>query len=109
MNQWRTFYSVINDTKIRLDTLDQDGETAGWIVRRACNVFQAYLPPARPVTDENGQGQDAVVNLLNDGRLLGQAGNADDARTLVEDALDIDDSQTVPALNVAYMVEHGDK
>lgn len=66
---------------IRLDLLDQDGKTAGWVVRRACNVFQAYRPPAfRP----DGDG---VVDLLRDGRLVGQAATADDARELLVEAV----------------------
>jgi len=66
---------------IRLDLLEQDGRTAGWVVRRACDVFQAYTPPGfRP----DGDG---VVDLLRDGRLVGQAATAGDARELVVEAV----------------------
>lgn len=105
MKAWTTYYAVINEAKIRLDTLDLDGKTAGWVVRRACNVFQAYLPPTRPVTPEDGQGHDAVVDLLRDGVLLGQAGDMEGAHKLIQDALGLEDTATLPALNIVHRVE----
>lgn len=88
---WTTFHTMIDGAKIRLDMLEQHGKTAGWIVRRACNVYQAFTPsPVRPV--------DGVVDLLTDGVLIGQACDSDGARRLIEEALDIEDTSTNPVL-----------
>lgn len=79
---WNQFHTVIEGTKIRLDMLDQDGITAGWIVRRACNVYQAFKPPgSRP--------DSGVVDLLTDGCLVGQASDPEAARAMLEDELAI--------------------
>lgn len=90
---WNTYHVTIHGAKIRLDTLDQHGITAGWIVRRACNVFQAFKPPATP--PDSG-----VVDLLADGCLVGQAGDVDSARALLQDAIDIEETGTNPVLNL---------
>jgi hypothetical protein len=104
MDTWQTYDMDIDDTEIRLETLDRDGKIAGWIVRRACNVFQAYLPAAALPIPEDGQAHDAVVDLLTDGRLVGQAGDSDGARQLIQDALGIEDTGERPALG-PFLVE----
>ena len=73
MDTWRTYDIVIDNTNIRLETLDRDSKIAGWIVHRACNVFHAYLPPSCLPIPEDGLAHDAVVDLLTDGRMIGQA------------------------------------
>lgn len=67
-----------NGEEIRLEMLDTTaGLTVGWVVCRACNVYQAYAPPrCRP-------NDDGVVDLLRDGVLLGQVSDAAEARELV--------------------------
>ena len=90
---WTTFHTVMDGTKIRLDMLDQDGVTAGWIVRRACNVYQAFKPPgSRP--------DSGVVDLLTDGCLVGQAGDAEGARLLLQDELAISNTGTNKVLTL---------
>ena len=90
---WNQFHTVIDGTKIRLDMLDQDGITAGWVVRRACNVYQAFKPPGhRP--------DDGVVDLLADGCLVGQAGDVEGARALLEEALAIEETGTNKVLRL---------
>lgn len=87
MATWNQFHTVINGTKIRLDMLDEGGQTAGWVVRRACNVYQAYKPnPTRP--------DDGVVDLLTDGILVGQAGDPEGARQMLEQDLGMEDTAT---------------
>lgn len=98
MDTWRIYDMNIDETEIRLETLDRDGLIAGWVVRRACNVFQAYLPPSALPIPEDGLAHDAVVDLLTDGRLIGQAGDSDDARQLIQDALGIAETGSRPAL-----------
>jgi len=109
MNTWATNHMIIEGTKYRLDTLTADGKIAGWIVRRACNVFHAYLPPARLNTPEDGLGHDAVVDLLADGRLLGAAPDVEGARQLIENELDVHDSGIRPVPNFVHQVTHGEE
>ncbi len=104
MDTWRTYEIVIDKNNIRLETLDRDGKIAGWIVHRACNVFHAYLPPSCLPVPEDGLDHDAVVDLLTDGRMIGQAPDSDGARSLIEDALGIEETGSRPALG-PYLVE----
>lgn len=98
MDTWRPYEMNIDETKIRLETLDHDGKIAGWIVRRACNVVQAYLPPSALPIPEDGVAHDAVVDLLTDGRLIGVADDFEGARQLIQDALGIETTGARPAL-----------
>lgn len=88
MTTWETFHTMIAGEYLRLDIADQGGKTAGWVVRRACNVYQAFKPSAR-------RPESGVVDLLVDGVLLGQAGNAEDARELLVSELGLEDSAPV--------------
>lgn len=79
---WEIFHTMIAGEYVRLDIADLDGLTAGWVVRRACNVYQAFKPSSR-------RPESGVVDLLSDGVMIGQAGNADDARAILVDELGI--------------------
>lgn len=82
MATWQQYDIMQNGENIRLDTLDLSGKTAGWVVRRSCNVYQAFRPTRyRP---ESG-----VVDLLQDGFLVGIFPNGDDAQRAVLDELGI--------------------
>lgn len=107
MDTWRTYDIVIDNTNIRLETLDRDSKIAGWIVHRACNVFHAYLPPSCLPIPEDGLAHDAVVDLLTDGRMIGQAPDSDGARALIQDALGIEETGSRPALG-PFLVDHAD-
>lgn len=74
-------------TEIRLDMLESDGITAGWIVCRACNVYQAFKQPAA--------NDDQVVDLMCGGELVGIYPNLEDARDAVLDSLGITEPQLV--------------
>ncbi|MCK5496144.1 MAG: hypothetical protein KAI80_07025 [Hyphomicrobiaceae bacterium] len=99
MATWTTHHTVINGDNIRLDLLDQQGKTIGWVVRRACNVYQAYRP--HPSPPDSG-----VVDLLRDGVLIGQAGDVHGARDLVQEALRLDDTNTNPVLRLEARPRH---
>ena len=90
---WQTFHTVIDGTKIRLDMLDQGGQTAGWVVRRACNVYQVFKPPT--VRPDSG-----VVDLLTDGVLVGQAATPEGARELLQEELAISETGRNPVLRL---------
>lgn len=77
---WETFHTMIAGEYVRLDIADLDGLTAGWVIRRACNVYQAFKPSVR-------RPDSGVVDLLTDGVMIGQAGSAHDARAILIDEL----------------------
>lgn len=83
----------IGGNYVRLDLANQGGKTAGWVVRRACNIYQAFKPPGSP--PDSG-----VVDLLTDGVLVGQAGCIEDARELLAVAVGIEVGDC-PATQVA--------
>lgn len=74
MTTWTTIHTMQQGRRIRLDFAEQHGKTVGWVVRRACDVFQAFRMPEDPPE---------VLDLLADGELIGQAANVHDARDLV--------------------------
>lgn len=76
MTTWTTIHTMQQGRRIRLDFADQHGDTVGWVVRRACDVYQAYRMPDSDTVPE-------VVDLLEDGELIGVADNVHDARDLV--------------------------
>ena len=88
---------MIENQKIRLDILETDGLTAGWIVRRACNAFQAFVPSG--VRPESG-----VVDLLTDGLLIGQACDLEGARDLIEANIDYGETSSNKILHVEPIV-----
>lgn len=88
MNTWSR-YSLEREP-IQLELLDVDSATAGWVVRRACNTWQAFSKP----DDLDPAG---VIDLLADGELLGTFSNVEDARQAVVDALRLDGPQLVVA------------
>lgn len=79
---WETFHTMIAGEYVRIDVAELGGLTAGWVVRRACNVYQAFKPSLR-------RPDSGVVDLLTDGVLIGQASSADDARAILVDQLGI--------------------
>lgn len=96
MYRFETFDTVIGSDTFRVSTLNLDGRTAGWVVRRACNVWVAYAPSrSRP--------EDGVVNLLTDGVPIGQYADEYDAKQALLDDLAIDDevSEMTPG-NVTF-------
>ncbi len=88
MNTWTPITAMVGTTEILLDLLDVDGRTAGWIVRRSCNVFQAFVPPEKPENDQ-------VVELENDGELVGIFPDQELARQAIIDHLEIKGPQFV--------------
>ena len=84
MYHFETFDTVIGSDTFRVSTLKLDRRTAGWVVRRGCNAWFAYVPdPVRPVG--------GVVNLLSDGILVGQYPDEYDAKQALLDDLAIDE------------------
>ncbi len=73
---------------VRLDLAESGGKTAGWVVRRACNVYQAFKPSTR-------RPDSGVVDLMSDGVLVGQAGSAHDARELLVAAIGLELSASI--------------
>ena len=93
---WRTIRTVIDSAEIRIDLLESGPKTAGWIVRRACNVYQVFKPPAsRP--------EDGVVDLLSDGVCVGIASQPVDAQALLLDETGIGAPDEIIADNVVYL------
>lgn len=78
MHTWTTITTMQLDRHIRLDFAEQHGKTVGWVVRRASDVYQAYRLPE---CDDSADFE--VVDLLNDGELIGVADNERDAKDLV--------------------------
>jgi len=96
MTTWRTLRTVIESAEIRIDLLESGPLTAGWIVRRACNVYQVFRPPvARP---ESG-----VVDLLADGVLIGCYGQPGDAQRALLDDVGLDAPDLIESDNVVYL------
>jgi hypothetical protein len=75
---------MIGNSEIRLDLLEQHAATVGWIVRRSCNVFQAFTAP-RPMAD--------VVDLRRDGKMVGIYPDDESARDAVLVAAGITEPQ----------------
>jgi hypothetical protein len=78
MATWKTFTAMIANTEIELDLLEQNAATVGWVVRRSCNVWQAFRSPYRDAD---------VLDLENDGDFVGIFPSGDDARRAVLEAL----------------------
>lgn len=85
MGTWNTFTAMTSAAEIRVDLLEHGGQTAGWIVRRSCGVWMAWLRPPGPERE--------ALDLERDGLFLGVAPEAEDARQLVLDALGIAEPQ----------------
>jgi len=85
MATWTKFTTMIGETEITLELLERGSETVGWIVRRSCNVWQAFVAPAAPGD---------VLDLESDGTLVGIFPDDDTARQAVLDDLAI----TAPTL-----------
>jgi len=87
MYRFETFDTVINHRRYTVSTLNLDSRTAGWVVRRGCNIWFAYVPSrSRP--------EDGVVNLLTDGVCIGQYPDEYDAKSGLLDELAIDEAIT---------------
>lgn len=80
MATWTTFTAMMRNTEIRLDLLETNAATAGWVVRRSCNVFQAFRAPRIVCT---------VCDLERDGEMVGIFPDVDAARQAILDALGI--------------------
>jgi hypothetical protein len=89
MATWTTFTAMIGNTEIRLDLLEQHAATAGWIVRRSCNVWQAFRAPL--ILGD-------CVDLETDGELVGIFSDDETARQAVVDAVGIDEPQILRAV-----------
>lgn len=95
MRTWTTFHTVIENAEIRLDTLDSDDHLVGWVVRRGCLAFEAYVTP----DDRPG-----VLDLLNDGVSVGIFPEVEMARDAIVTDLALEGPITVvPTDNVVHI------